>query len=102
MAIEPADIATRPIVVNHAGVRRDFAMHTPRLLVFALILSTLTTVAAPAGSAPEAAGACGLAIHIHDPDIRARFEAFDRIQSAAAAKACAYYRNDMRAALASR
>jgi hypothetical protein len=76
-------------------------MHTPRLLVFALILSTLTTVSAPAGSAPEAAGACGLAIHIQDPDIRARFAAFDRAQSAAAAKACAYLRNDMPAALAS-
>ena len=47
-------------------------------------------------------GACGLAIHIQDPDIRARFEAFDRTQSAAAAKACAYFRNDMPAAVASR
>jgi hypothetical protein len=90
------------MVVNHAGVRRDFAMHTPRLLVFALILSTLATVSAPAGSAPEAAGTCGLAIHIQGPDIRARFEAFDRAQSAAAAKACAFFRNDMPAALASR
>jgi hypothetical protein len=77
-------------------------MHTPRLLVFSLILSTLTTVAAPAGSAPEAAGTCGLAVHIQDPDIRARFETFDRARSAAAAKACAYQRNEMPAAVASR
>jgi hypothetical protein len=71
-------------------------MHMPRLLAFAAILSTLATVSAPAG--PQAATGCGLAIHIHDPDLRARFEAFDRTQSAAAAKACAYYRNDMAAA----
>jgi len=77
-------------------------MHMPRLLAFAAILSTLTAVSAPAGSAPEAAGACGLAIQIQDPDIRARFEAFDRTQSAAAAKACAYARNDMTAAVAGR
>jgi len=77
-------------------------MHTPRLVAFALMLSTLTTVSAPAGSAPEAARACGLAIRIQDPDIRARFEAFDRTQSAAAAKACAYHRNDMPSAVASR
>ena len=42
--------------------------------------------------------ACGLEIHIQDPDIRARLEAFDRTQSAAATKVCAYYRNDMAAA----
>jgi hypothetical protein len=74
-------------------------MHMPRLLAFAAILSTLATVSAPAGGVPQPAAACGLAIHIQDPDIRARFEAFDRSQSAAAAKACAYYRNDMAAAL---
>jgi len=73
-------------------------MHLPRLLVFVVILSTLAAVSAPAGTATQPAAACGLAIHIQDPDIRARFEAFDQAQSAAAAKACAYYRNDMPAA----
>jgi hypothetical protein len=77
-------------------------MHTPRLVVFAAILSTFTAVSAPAGGAPEADGACGLAIHIQDPDIRARFEAFERTQSAAAAKACAHSRNEMSAAVAAR
>ena len=77
-------------------------MPMPRIVAFAAILSMLSTVPAPAGGAPDAAGACGLAIHIRDPDIRARFEAFDRSQSAAAAKACAYFRNDMPAAVASR
>jgi hypothetical protein len=77
-------------------------MQMPRLLAFAVILFTLAAVPAPAGSAPDTAGTCGIAIHIQDPDIRASFERFDRTQSAAAAKACAYYRNDMPAALANR
>jgi hypothetical protein len=77
-------------------------MHLSRLLAFVAILSTLSTVPAPAGSAPEGAGSCGLAIAIQDPDIRAAFARFDRNQSAAAAKACAYFRNDMPAAVAAR
>jgi hypothetical protein len=77
-------------------------MQMPRLLAFAVIPFTLAAVPAPAGGAPDVTGACGIAIHIQDPDIRASFERFDRTQSAAAAKACAYYRNDMLAALAFR
>jgi hypothetical protein len=77
-------------------------MHLSRLLAFAAILSTLSAVSAPAGSAPQAARSCGLAIAIQDPDIRAAFARFDRTQSAAAAKACAYFRNDMPAAVAAR
>lgn len=77
-------------------------MHMPRLLVFAAILLALAAVPAPAGSAPDAAGTCGVSIRIQDPDIRASFERFDRTQSAAAAKVCAYYRNDMSAARAAR
>jgi hypothetical protein len=73
-------------------------MHLPRLLAFAAILSTLSAVPAPAGSAPDATGTCGLAIAIQDPDIQAAFARFDRNQSAAAAKACAFLRNDMTSA----
>lgn len=77
-------------------------MHLPRLLAFAAILSTLSAVPAPAGSAPGTAETCGLVVAIQDPDIRAAFAHFDRNQSAAAAKACAYFRNDMPAAVAAR
>jgi hypothetical protein len=74
-------------------------MHLPRLLAFAAILSSLSAVPAPAGSAPDKTGTCGLAIAIQDPDIQAAFARFERSQSAAAAKACAYLRNDMTAAV---
>jgi hypothetical protein len=73
-------------------------MQLPRLLAFAAILLALAAVPAPAGSAPTATGTCGLARHIQDADIRARFERFDLTQSAAAAKVCAYFRNEMAAA----
>jgi len=73
-------------------------MQLSRLLAFAAILLALAAVPAPAGSAPNATGTCGLALNIQDPDIRARFERFDLTQSAAAAKVCAYYRNDIAAA----
>lgn len=74
-------------------------MHLPRLLAFAAILSTLSAVPAPAGSAPDTAGTCCLTIAIQDPDIQAAFARFERGQSAAAAKACAFLRNDMTAAV---
>ena len=77
-------------------------MRMPRLLAFAAVFFTLAAVPAPAGSAPDAAGTCGMTIHIQDPGIRASFERFDRTQSAAAAKVCAYYRNDMAEARATR
>ena len=69
-------------------------MRLPHLLAFAAILSTLSAVPAPAGSASGTAETCGLAVGIQDPDIRAAFARFDRNQSASAAKACAYFRND--------
>ncbi|HML15053.1 MAG TPA: hypothetical protein VK456_17235 [Xanthobacteraceae bacterium] len=77
-------------------------MHFPRLLAFAAILSALSSVPAPAGSASGATETCGLPIAVQDPDIRAAFARFEQNQSAGAAKACAYFRNDMAAALPSR
>ena len=74
-------------------------MHLTRLLAFAAILSTLSAAPAPAGSASETADTCGLPIAIQDPDIRAAFARFDRDQSAAAAKACAHFRNELPAAV---
>ena len=41
----------------------------------------------------ERATTCGLAISIQDPDLRASLVRFDRHQSAAARKVCAFYRD---------
>lgn len=41
----------------------------------------------------ERAAACGLAITIQDPDLRASLVRFDRHQSAAARKVCDFYRD---------
>ena len=69
-------------------------MRLPRLLAFAAILSVLSAVPAPAGGAAGTAETCGLPIAIQDPNIRAAFARFEQTQSSAAAKACAYFRND--------
>jgi len=74
-------------------------MPFPRLLAFAAIFTALSAVPVPAGGASGTAQTCGLPIAIQDPDIRAAFARFDRNQSAGAAKACAYLRNDAPAAL---
>ena len=39
----------------------------------------------------ERAATCGLAIHVQDPDLRASLVSFDRHQSAAARKVCAFH-----------
>jgi hypothetical protein len=44
-------------------------------------------------SRAERAATCGLAITIHDPDLRASLVRFDRHQSAAARKVCDFYRD---------
>ena len=41
----------------------------------------------------ERAATCGLAIHVQDPDLRASLVRFDRHQSPAARKICAFYRD---------
>jgi len=69
-------------------------MRLPCLLAFAAILSVLSAVPAPAGGAVGRAETCGLPIAIQDPDIRAAFARFEQNQSSAAAKACAYFRNN--------
>jgi hypothetical protein len=60
-----------------------------------LALGVIATVAA-AGvveTRAQRAATCGLAISIQDPDLRASLVRFDRHQSAAARKACAFYRD---------
>ena len=44
-------------------------------------------------SRAERAATCGLAITVHDPDLRASLIRFDRQQSAAARKVCDIYRD---------
>ena len=91
---------TQPPALANAAVVRPFARHAiqpPRRLVFAAILSVVSAVAAPAGSAPGRPETCGLPIAIQDPDIRAALVRFDRNQSPGAAKACAYALNDVAA-----
>ena len=70
-------------------------MQLPRLIVFVATLSALSVISGPAGGASGTAETCGLPIAIQDPDIRAAFLRFERNQSAAAAKACAFFRNDV-------
>jgi hypothetical protein len=65
---------------------------------FALPLLAIAVVAAIAAagvaeSRAERVTACGPAITIQDPDLRASLARFDRHQSAAARKVCAIYRD---------
>lgn len=70
-------------------------MHLLRLLAVVAVFSALSAVPAPAGGASGTAETCGLPIAIQDADIRAAFARFEQNQSAGAAKACAYFRNDV-------
>jgi hypothetical protein len=85
--------------VNHVTAAEESAMPLPRLLAFAAIFSALSALPAPAGGASGTPETCGLPITIQDPDIRAAFARFEQHQSAGAAKACAYFRNDALAAM---
>jgi hypothetical protein len=71
---------------------------TPKFFILPLIaLVVIGSLPAPAdtGRANPDAG-CGPAIsRIQDPTMRKAFAAFDRTQSAAAAKVCAIYRNSV-------
>lgn len=62
------------------------------LSLSAVALFALAMVA-PAGSSVTGNGACGPALDIRDPGLRASFVQFDANQSSAAARVCAFYRN---------
>jgi len=68
--------------------RRCFA---PPLLALAVV-ATLAA-AGVVESRAERVTACGPAITVQDPDLRASLARFDRHQSAAARKVCAIYRD---------
>lgn len=75
---------------------------SPRYFVLPLFaLIVIGTLPAPAGSGDsDSRLGCGPAVsHITDPALRATFARFDALQSPAAAKVCAVYRNDMQSAM---
>ena len=67
-----------------------------RCLAIPLLALAVIGAAAALGTVESRAArtaTCGLAITIHDPDLRASLVRFDRHQSAAARKLCASYRD---------
>ena len=66
----------------------------PRYFVLpAIALTVLAMLHAPADGGRAAQGACSM--HSRDAGIRASFAAFDRTQSATAAKVCAIVSNNL-------
>ena len=67
-------------------------MTTNRAIALAAVAAfVIAFVTAPAGS--SASPTCGPIAQIRDPGLRASFATFEAQQSAAASKACAFYRN---------
>jgi hypothetical protein len=67
-------------------------MTTNRAIALAAVAAfVIAFVTAPAGS--SASPTCGSIAQIKDPGLRASFAKFEAQQSAAASKACAFYRN---------
>ena len=64
-------------------------MLSPRLMI---MLVPLVLAVAPAPAGLQMRG-CGIAVASSDPELRASFERFDRVQSPTAAKACALFLN---------
>ena len=64
-------------------------MLSPRLMI---MLVPLVLAVAPAPAGVQTRG-CGIAVASSDPELRASFERFDRVQSPTAAKACALFLN---------
>jgi hypothetical protein len=64
-------------------------MLSPRLVI---MLVPLVLAVAPAPAGLQTRG-CGIAVASSDPELRASFERFDRMQSPTAAKACALFLN---------
>jgi hypothetical protein len=64
-------------------------MLPPRLMI---MLVPLVLAVAPAPAGLQTRG-CGIAVASPDPELRASFERFDRVQSPTAAKACALFLN---------
>jgi hypothetical protein len=64
---------------------------TRAIALAAVAAFIIAFVTAPAGS--SATPTCGPIAQIKDPGLRASFARFEAQQSAAASKACAFYRN---------
>ena len=90
-------------MINHTtAAPRDAALafrgygRALRSLFLPLVALAVIAGIAAAGaveSRSERAATCGLAITVHDPDVRASLVRFDREQSPAARKVCALYRD---------
>jgi hypothetical protein len=66
---------------------------SPRYFLLPLIaLVVIGSLPAPADSGQQGNG-CASVVAVQDPDLKASFERFERSQSAAAAKVCAFFRN---------
>jgi len=75
-------------ILEILGKSRCLAVPLAILAVFAAV-----TAAGMVETRAERATTCGLVIHVQDPDLRASLVSFDRHQSAAARKVCAFYRD---------
>lgn len=66
----------------------------PTMLSFRLMLTLVPLVlaVAPAPAGLQARG-CGIVVASSDPELRASFERFDRVQSPTATRACALFLN---------
>ena len=64
-------------------------MLSPRLMIM-LVPLVLAVAPAPAGLQTRD---CGIAVVSSDPELRASFERFDRVQSPTAVKTCALFLN---------
>jgi hypothetical protein len=64
-----------------------------RCLAVPLLVGVIgaVTAAGMVETRAERAATCGLAIHVQDPDLRASLASFERHQSAAARKVCAFH-----------
>ena len=69
-------------------------MPMPTMLSFRLMLTLVPLVlaVAPAPAGLQTRG-CGIAVASSDPELRASFERFDRLQSPTAARTCALFLN---------
>jgi hypothetical protein len=74
-------------------VRGDIMRSFRTFLLALLPILALTAETAPAGSDAAGAGSGTCGVQAVDPGLRAAFARFDRGQSAAAAKICAFYLN---------
>src|SRR5215468_11723084 len=83
--------APRDAALAFRGYGRALRGLVPSLIALAVIGGL--ALGGVGESRAERAAACGLAITVHDPDVRASLIRFDRQQSPAASKVCDLHRD---------